>query len=393
MCKKTFNGIFRIFKREVWLFAHRPMFLFCVIIAPIVCLIFMTTLMHEGLPTNLPAGLVDMDDTHITRIMGRVIDSFEETDIVAHYPNFYEARKAMQRGKIYAFFYVPKGTTIKALSGKQPTISFYTNEAYLVPGTLLMKEMRTSGELAHLALTRETLYMKGFTEDQALAIIRPIVVEGHAINNPTLNYSVYLNNIVLPGILILLILLTTTYSIGYEWKQGTQNEWFRLAHKSIPVALIGKLLPQTIIFCTMMTLYDVVFFKYLHYPCHCGIWMMLAVGNLTVLASQAFGVFFFGLFTGFMRLAMCLSALWGILSFSLAGFTYPVTAMNPVFSALAYLFPLRHYYLLYVNQALDGNSLIYAWPSVLSLFLFLLLPLFVMFRYRLAFRRDYKYIP
>lgn len=392
MWKDTFKRIILIFKREVWLFAHRPMFLFCTIIAPVICLIFFTTLMKDGLPTNLPTGLVDEDCTHITRIVARIIDAFAEPKIVAHYPTFTEARQAMQRGEIYAFYYIPRGTTVKAEANKQPTISFYTNEAYLVPGTLLMKELRTCGELAHLGLSRETLYAKGFTEDQAMAIIRPIVVEGHPLNNPTLNYSVYLNNILLPGILILLILLTTTYTIGYEWKQETQKEWYRLSGNSVMIALIGKLLPQTVIFSTITTLYDVVFFNYLQFPCNCGILRMILLGIMTVLASQSFGVFLFGLFTGFMRLAMYLSALWGILSFSLAGFTYPVTAMNPVMQVLAYLFPLRHYYLIYVNQALDGNSIIYVWPSALAMMLFLVLPFLVIYRYRIAFKK-YKYIP
>jgi ABC-2 type transport system permease protein len=392
MEKSIFQRILKIFKREVWLFAQRPMFLFCIIIAPMGCLIFFITLMKTGLPTDLPAGIVDMDNTHITRIIARTIDALEETKIVAHYRNFTEAREAMQEGKIYAFFYIPKGTTVDALSSKQPTVSFYTNEAYFVAGTLLMRDLRTASELTGLALTRETLYARGASERQALSIIRPIVIEAHPLNNPMLNYSIYLNNILLPGILILLILLTTTYTIGYEWKQDTQKEWYKLANGSSLVALTGKLLPQTVIFSIIIVCYDVVFYKILGFPCLCGIWSMIALGVLTVLASQAFGVFLFGLFTGFMRIAMCLSALWGILSFSICGFTFPVTAMHPVLKALAYLFPLRHYYLIYVNQALDGNPIGYVWTSVLCLLAFLILPLLVLFRYNTAFKK-YKYIP
>ena len=119
---------------------------------------------------------------------------------------------------------------------------------------------------------------------------------------------------------------------------------------------------------------------------------MVGLGILTVLASQAFGIFLFGLFIGQMRLSMCLCSLWGILSFSLAGFTYPVTAMDPILETLACLFPLRHYYLIYVNQALNGFPLIYAWKPIVSLLIFLLLPFTVLYRYRMAFLK-YKYKP
>jgi ABC-2 type transport system permease protein len=379
-------------KREMQIFVHRPIFLFCLVIAPLVCIIFFTTLMMEGLPQRLPAGMVNLDNTHITRIITRVLNALPEVNISHEYNSFTEARQAVQRGEIYAFFYIPSQTTAKALQSRQPIISFYTNDAYYVPGNLLMRDMRTGSELAGLALTRHVLWMKGYTERQAMGIIQPICVETHPLNNPTLNYSVYLTNILMPGILILLIMLTTTYTIGLEWKREAQHKWFSMANFSVPVALTGKLLPQTLWFFAIVAFNDVYLYGLLQFPCRCGILIMIGVGWLTVLASQAFGVFLFGLFTGYMRFAMCICALWGILSFSLAGFTYPVTAMDEILQIMAVMFPLRHYYLIYVNQALDGYSIFYVWTSVVALLVFLLLPFTVGRRYRVAFLK-YKYIP
>src|SRR5574344_1432438 len=389
---ETIRRILAISRRELGIFAHRPLFLFTMVIAPIIIIIYFTTLMGTGLPTDLPVGLVDMDNTHVTRMVGRIVDSFEETKIVAHYPTFTEARKAMQKGEIYAILYIPKNTTDDALANRQPRLSFYTNETYFVPGTLLMKDLKTASVLSGLALTRETLYAKGANERTAMGIIRPLVTENHPLNNPTLNYSVYLSNILLPGILILLILLSTTYTIGIEWKRNTQKKWFEMADFSVPTALTGKLLPQTILFSIIFIFYDVYFYKFLQFPCNCGIFKMMVIGILTVLSSQSFGIFLFGLFSGFLRLAMCLCSLWGILSFSVAGFTYPTTAMDPVLRVLAYLFPLRHYYLIYVNQAVDGFSIAYVWSSVVALLVVILLPFTVMHRYRIDFDR-YQYIP
>ena len=86
--------------REVRMFAHRPLFLFTMIVAQVLCTIFFSSLMGEGLPTKLPTGLVDNDDTKTTRTIIRIIDSMEETDFVARYSSFSEARRAMQRGEI-----------------------------------------------------------------------------------------------------------------------------------------------------------------------------------------------------------------------------------------------------------------------------------------------------
>lgn len=379
-----------ISRRELGIYSRRPLFLFCMIVAPVLCAVFFVTLMDKGLPTDLPGGIVDEDNTAVTRTIVRTIDAMEEADFVASYPSFSAAKEAMQRGEIYSFFYIPKGTTEEALANRQPKISFYTNEAYFVPGSLLMKDFRTASELAGLALTRETLYAKGATEDKAMGIIQPITIETHPINNPTLDYAVYLNNILVPGILILLIMLSTSYTIGMEWKFGTQRQLYAMSGKSPAVALVGKLLPQTLLFTLMFVFYDVYFYKIMAYPCNVGLWHMILLGFLTVLASQAFGVFFFGIFLGQMRTAMCLCSLWGILSFSVAGFTYPVTAMSPFLQRFAWLFPLRHYYLVYVNQALNGYSIAYVWTSVVALLCFIILPILVLPRYRVAFLK-YKY--
>lgn len=387
-----FQRIKGIFLRELKIYSHRPLFLFCMIVAPVVCVVYFTSLMDKGLPTDLPAGIVDEDNTTISRTIVRTIDALEEADLTKSYSSFSEARKAMQRREIFAFFYIPKGTTEKALASRQPKISFYTNEAYFVPGSLLMKDFRTASELTGLALTRETLYAKGATESDAMAIIQPITVETHPVGNSTLDYGVYLNNILIPGIFILLIMLSTTYTIGMEWKSNNQRKLYSMAGNSSSVALVGKLLPQTILFTLMFVFCDIYFYKIMQYPCNSGILSMILLGFVTVLASQAFGVFLFGLFIGQMRVSMCLCSLWGILSFSLAGFTYPVTAMSPFLQGLSWLFPLRHYYLIYVNQALNGYSILFAWSSVAAMLCFLLLPFFVLPRYRAAFLK-YKYQP
>lgn len=388
--KSILRRIFAISRREVGIYSRRPLFLFTLLVAPVACVVFLVTLMRPGLPTELPAGIVDEDDTNISRIIVRTLDAMQETDIKNKYSSFSDARKAMQKGEIYAFFYIPDGTTEEAIANRQPKISFYTNEAYLVPGSLLMKDLRMASELSGLALTRENLYGHGATEDRAMGVIQPIVVETHPLNNPELDYSVYLNNILVPGILILLIMLSTAYTIGLEWKQGTQKRLYAMAGNSPSVALLGKLLPQTFVFSLMFVFYDIYFYKFMEFPCNSGIGPMIILGLMTVLASQGFGVFFFGVFSGKMRLAMCLCSLWGILSFSLAGFTYPVLAMSPVLAGASWLFPLRQYYLIYVNQALNGYPISYVWPSVLVLVCFALLPMAIMWKYRLAFLK-YKY--
>lgn len=381
----------RIAKREVFRLTSQPIYLFCMVIAPIFCFVFFSTLMEKGLPSNLPAGVVDLDNTATTRNIIRNLDAFQEIKIVAHYESVSQARKAIQRGEIYSFYYIPRGTTEKALANRQPKVSFYVNYSYLIAGSLLYKDQRTMSELASGAIGRATLYAKGATESQAMAFLQPIVIETHALNNPWLNYSVYLCNTLFPGLLMLLIFLTTVYALGTELKENTAGQLMKESGNSIVTALTGKLFPHTIVFFIIAVFYNVYLYGFLHYPCNSGIFPMLLAGLLLVLVSQAFGVFLFGLF-GSLRLALSAASLWGVISFSISGFTFPVMAMHPTLQALANLFPLRHYFLIYVDLALNGYPLIYAWHSVVALLIFMLLPFFILKKLRTAML-HYVYIP
>lgn len=389
--RDTIVRIAQVFKRECRILVSRPLYLFCMVIAPLFCYVFFTTLMGSGLPTDLPVGIVDQDNTSTTRMVTRNLDAFQQTKVVAHYPDFTAARKAVQRGEIYGFFYIPEGTTNEAINAKQPRVSFYTNNSYLIAGSLLFRDMKMMSELASGAVARETLYARGFTEDQAMAILQPIVIDTHALNNPWLNYSVYLCNTLLPGVLMLLIFMITTYSITAEIKHGTAGEWLDMSGDSIYVALFGKLLPHTIIFFLMAICYNVILYGYLHFPCNSGIEPMLFASFLMVVASQMTGVFMVGVLPT-PRLALSFASLWGVISFSISGFSFPVMGMHPMLQALCNLFPLRHYFLIYVDQALNGYSMFYSWKSYFALLLFIFLPLLIIKRLKHALR-TYTYIP
>lgn len=371
--------ILKIARRELRRMASKPIYWFCMIAAPLFCFVFFTSLMAEGLPTDMPLGLVDNDNTTTSRSLARNLDAFEMTSIKEQYANVTEAREAVQRGDIYGFYYIPKGTTRKAQRQELPVVSFYTNYSYLVAGSLLYRDMRTMSELASGAASRMVLYAKGATERQAMAFLQPIVIDSHAINNPWLNYNVYLSNVILPGLLMLFIFMVTVFSIGTEVKYNTVHDWLIMARGSMFHALAGKLLPQTLIFFLIGIAFAIGLYGVLHFPCHCGLPTMLLVMFLGIIGAQGLGVFMFAMLPT-LRMSLSFASLWGVISFSICGMSYPVMAMHPTLQGVSYLFPLRHYFLLYVNCALDGYPLMNAAPYVVGLLLFAMLPLLLLRR-------------
>ena len=389
--EKKYIALWLVMKRECRRLVSRPLYLFCMVIAPLFCYIFFTTLMDSGLPTNLPVGAVDMDQSATSRNLIRNLDAFGQTAVVAHYGSVADARIAVQEGKIYGFFYISKGLSADAQSQRQPKISFYTNNSYLIAGSLLFKDMKMMSELAAGAAGRSVLYAKGATEDQAMALLQPIVIDTHPLNNPWLNYSVYLCNTLVPGVLMLMIFMITVYSIGTEIKDRTAREWLRMSNNSIYIALAGKLLPDTVKLFIIGIFYNVYLYGFLPFPCNSGIVPMILATLCLVLASQCCGVVMIGTLPT-LRLGLSFASLWGVISFSISGFSFPVMAMHPILQALSNLFPLRHYFLIYVDQALNGYSMAYSWPNYMALLIFMMLPFLVVHRLKEALI-YYKYVP
>lgn len=386
-----FKPLFAVIHRECLRLATRPIYWFCMVGAPLLCYVLLTTLMGQGLPTDMPLGMVDDDRTATTRSLARNLDAFQQTNISYQFANVTEARKAMQRGQIYGFYYIPEGTSRKLQRQERPTVSFYCNYSYLIAGSLLFRDMKMMTELASGAAAQTVMLAKGVSNRQAQALLQPIVINTHPIGNPWLNYNIYLSNILLPGLLMIMVFMITVYSIGTEIKKETATEWLHTAHHSIITALCGKLLPHTVIFFLMGLLYNLLLYGVLHFPCHNGMGSMILTTLLFIMASQGFGAFIAGLIPS-LRLALSVVSLWGVVSFSICGMSFPVMAMNPGLQGLSALFPLRHYFLIYVNCALDGYPCANIWPAFAGLAVFMLLPLLVL-RPMKRMLLTAKYIP
>lgn len=383
--------MFKVMLREWRRLLSRPIYLFCIFIVPLVSAVMLTSLMGEGLPTDMPVGLVDMDNTTTTRNIAHNLDAFQNTRIAYKFADVTEARHAMQRGEIYAFYYFPKGTTEMLLRQEQPKVSFYTNNTYLMAGSLLYKDMRTMSELASGAATRSVLLAKGATNDQAMAFLQPVAVDAHPIGNPSLNYNVYLSNILIPGMLSLMIFFVTVFSIGQEIKESHGRAMLVHTRGVAWKALYGKLIAQAALLLPVAWALGAYLYGYLHFPCQCGWLTMLGVLSLFVFASQGMGVLMICALPN-PRFGLSFASLWGVLSFSICGMSFPAMAMHPMLHGVSYLFPLRHYYLLYVNCALDGWSLSSAWQFWGALIAFALLPLLFSTRFKTIITKI-QYMP
>lgn len=385
------NALYKVICRQVKQIIKNPIYWVCLVIIPLLVSFFFVDMMKEGLPTNLPIGVVDQNNSATTRSLIRTLDSFQGVKVVDNYRSSLEARIEMQRGTIYGYFFIPKNMSEDLISGKQPTISFYYNSGILLAGSFAYKDMKTIATLANASVAKAKMTALGYSEEQIKHFLQPIKLETHIIHNPTMDYNVYLSTTFIPACIGLFIFLMTAYSLGTELKWKGAKEWIDTAHKNIYVAVIGKLIPQTILFSAVFMVYLIYAFGYLDFPYACNIWLLGISALLLILSIEGLAVFLFS-FIPSLRMAMSICALWGVLSFSISGFTFPVEAMDAPLQMVSWLFPLRHYFMIYQMNILNGYPIYYAWIHYLSLITFWLIPIILLPRLKKAML-TFHYMP
>ena len=381
----------KLVKRECKILYKNPIYGFCMVLFPLFALLFFTSLMDDGLPQDMPVGIVDLDNTSTSRSLVRRLDAFQNSAVVASFPSVAEARRAIQENRIYAFLYIPEGTTEKLLSARRPKVSYYYTLTSLTGGSLVMKDLKTIATLGSAGVGQATLRAKGFTDKQIQTFLQPIRIDLHQIANPWGNYNMYLSTVFVPGIMMLFMFLISAYSLGMELKFDRGKEWIHMADGNAVVAILGKFLPQAVVFLALIFSYEYYIYEVLEFPRQGSVWMIVLLAVLEVFSSIGFGIFAFGLMPS-LRMSMSVCSLWAMLGFSLAGSAYPLMGMDEPIQALSWLFPLRHYYMLYQICVFNGYPLLEAWFHLAALVGFMLLPWLVLKKIKNAML-TYVYIP
>lgn len=363
------TGLNKIIRREISRLSSRKIYLFSMIIVPVLLSLFFVELLGPGLPLRIPTAVVDLDHSQMSRSITRSLNSSELVDITITLESVDQALAATRRGEIYGFFVIPVDFQRDAIGGRTPTLEYFSNMTYFVPGTLAYKGFKTIAVGTAGSMVRTTLVSSGFNPEQAGSLIQPVILDTHPIGNPWSSYSYYLSPSFLGGLFALMIMLVTTFSITMEIKYGTSVEWLATAHGRISVALLGKLIPHTVIWITCAMFMLSLLFGYYHFPMNGSMWVMAAAAVLLVIASQAMGVLFSSIAPN-PRMAMSLAALIGILTFSFAAFSFPVQSMYGCLGVFSWIVPVRYYYLIYVNEALNGIPLYYSRWYFIALILF-----------------------
>jgi ABC-2 type transport system permease protein len=380
-----------IIKRTVLEIVRKPVYWIGLFILPLFMALMLVNLMENGLPTRIPVGIVDMDHTQLSRDVTQNLNGLQMVSVAEACESFTAARHKMQRGDIYGYFLIPQNFERDLLSGRTPTVSFYTNMTYYVPASLLYKNFKLTAVYTKAGVVKTILSSAGMPGSEIQGMLVPITVATRPLNNPQLNYGIYLSNSFLPCAIQLMIFLITCYLLGQEIKYGTSVRTLRDAGGSVVKAVAARLLPTTVVWLVIMFAVVSLLYRWAGFPMN-GSWGWLLLSEfLFVLAAQGFALFIFCVVPN-LRLSLSMCALVGVLSFSLGAFSFPLESMYGSIGIFSYILPVRYNFLIYIDQALNGIDIYYSRYWFVAYFIFILLPFTMLWRLKRVMRRP-VYIP
>ena len=370
--------ILKVVRRELRIWARRPIYFLGSVAVMAFCTVFYLTFLQDGVPSDVPIAVVDLDRSSTSRNFCRQLDATQLGKVI-YYEDFASAEADLQGGRVTSICLIPEGFNRDIQAQRQPTFSFYINGLYFLGGSLAWKDILTMVNLTAGAVQREVLRMKGVPESQMEGLLRPVDIDIHQIGNPTMNYGAYLANMMIPGMLQMVVIIVLIYSLGAELKYGTSRHLLASVDHDIYAAVSGKMALYTVLFTLIGWIIEIILYKWMHFPLSGSLGQMLLACFLLVVASECVAVFIIGC-VPVCRFALSIGALYSVLGLSLTGFTLPVEAMPAGLRGLTMMYPLRHYYDLYVQVGIFGSGFGEWYPQVILLLLFCFLPFLVLKR-------------
>ena len=372
MLKKS--PFYMVLRRELDRMVSRRLYFGVCIVLPLFCIFFMSTIFGSGQMENIPIAVVDQDNTSMSREIIRQVEAVPTFRVTRHYTDQETARHATQAKEIYGYLVIPNQFEADATAGRDATLSYSYHYALLSVGGEVRGAFETLLRTLSLAPVVVQATAMGVGENQITTFLLPVRSSSHPLFNPDLDYSVYLSNPFFFVFFQVIILLVTVYAIGSEIKFRTGGGWLEAARMNMFVAVVGKLLPYTIIFCIMSVFANYIMFGVMHIPFACGFWPLNLTAILFVVATQALAVFLFSLFPA-IAIVISVVSMVGSLGATLCGVTFPVDSMYAPVHYASYLFPVRHFVEINQNLLYGDYGFPYTWVNVSSLFAFMLLAL------------------
>ncbi|OCG10210.1 antibiotic ABC transporter permease [Gilliamella sp. wkB178] len=245
-------------------------------ILPLIIFILISSIFYRGVLFDLPVGYIDLDKSILSREIVRDLNAAAHADLINYDNQLTQAKRDLEKAKIYAILYIPSNFEADVLAGRQPTPMLYYNALYYSAG--LYSIMDYSGLIA----TLNTQYRTTMATSIGLTVppLAKVNFNYDGLFNASGN-SMYFQQFSAVVHLLQLFVVTITIHILAQLPKRTRPNY--------PFVL-GKLAPYTIWF-TMLLIFEIAMLVFFSKARVSGSpFAMIIVVFFYVIAAQSIGI-------------------------------------------------------------------------------------------------------
>lgn len=311
---------------------------------PFICLAIFAAMFFSSQPRHLPLAVVDNQPSATSRQILHNLNASPYLQLVSQPASLQEAWQQVRSMQVNAVLYLPPNLEEDLAQGETAKVFAYFNASFTTAGSSALQAIEevinaTSADLALAPLAQN----QDITSYQPA----PLTAQVNLLFNPAKNFEFYLLGILMPGVLVLLLALAATASLGREFNLTTASNWakqanFLAASSQFFAAILGKLLVYFALF-SCYALAVLVWVAFIRGEGIAGSVSLLVLGNLLLcLAYLAWPLFIVGLTS---RLADAYSVIGLTVGTAVAftGATFPINGAPLVARVWHHLVPLSHY--------------------------------------------------
>ncbi len=352
-----------------WLLLVRdPWLLSLVSWLPPILFLLIYAIFSQGLTRDLPIGVVDLDQSQLSRSMIRYYEASPTLEVRQMYSSPSEGTAAMRGGEIYGLVIISPDMEKDAMLGHPPQIEAFYNSQFLLIGKLVKGAiLEAHGTSAATIDTLKSLSSSTPVIGQAMAAAVPVGSQMTSLYNISRNYAQFLVSAIIPAIWQILVVVTTVLCLAAELRRGGLGLWLG----SSPIrALLNKMVPYTLLFWLHGIVFLIGMYVYAGWPMHGNFSFLVFSQLLTVCGCQAVGALLFFLTRDAAR-GLGMAAAYSAPGLAFMGVTFPATDMTLPARIWRGLLPVSHYMDIQIAQMNYGAAVALSLPQLRNLALFI----------------------
>jgi ABC-2 type transport system permease protein len=165
---------------------------------------------YNEILTDLPIGVVDLDQSVLSRKYSSMLDASKEVAVTIKPHSLKEAEQLFMSNKITGAILIPEGFQEDILKGKQTNVAVYADGSYF----LKYKTQFTAASYVNAyfsgGISIKQYMVEGKSFKQASICNNPLDVQTHILYIPASSYGSF----IMPGLIILIIQQTLLIGIG-----------------------------------------------------------------------------------------------------------------------------------------------------------------------------------